>query len=110
MDFVWKVSDSEVTVRDVSDQFPDYAYTTIATVLDRLCKKGVLVGHLIGNTRHFASTGSRGAHTAVLMHEALMADRDPDVALRRFVGNLTTSQVGVLRKALDDEAAHWSPS
>jgi predicted transcriptional regulator len=100
MDCIWQTSDTDVTVRNVADALPEYAYTTVATILDRLVLKGVLRCRLIKRAKHYAAIGSSGAHTAVLMQDALSADRDPDAALHQFAESLTDTQVAVLRQAL----------
>jgi predicted transcriptional regulator len=42
LEFLWG-QDSAVTVRHVHQTFPELAYTTLMTTLDRLYRKGVLV-------------------------------------------------------------------
>ena len=101
MDWLWTAPAETITVRDVADVLPEYAYTTLATVLDRLVVKGVLQSELDGRTKRYTPTGSRGSHTAVLMRVALSADEDPALALQRFAENLTESEATILRKALD---------
>jgi predicted transcriptional regulator len=100
MDILWQESDREWTARDVANVFPDYAYTTVATVLDRLVHKGLVRRRMDGRTVQFVAIGSRGAHTAVLMHDALAAGHDPDAALLRFAETLSPSEAAVLRRAL----------
>ena len=100
MDWLWTTSSETVTVRDVADAFPEYAYTTLATIMDRLVVKGVLRSELDGRTKRYEATGNRGSHTAVLMYHALSADGDPALALRRFVECLSESEAALLRKAL----------
>jgi len=100
MDHCWRDSAREVSVRQVADAFPGYAYTTLATVLDRLVAKGVLRSRLEGRTKRYRTTGRRGSHTAVLMYDALLADQEPAEALRRFVENLSNSEAEILRNAL----------
>jgi len=102
MDFVWRAPRSEVTVREVANEFPDYAYTTVATLLDRLVVKGILRSRLVAHTKRYVPIGSQDAHTVVLMHEALSADRDPETALRRFVDGLTRDQKRLLRDTLSE--------
>ena len=80
MDILWEEPDRELSGRDVADALPDYAYTTVATVLDRLVHKGLVHRRMDGRTIRFTTVGTRGAHTAVLMHEALAADHDADAA------------------------------
>ena len=78
---VWDLPDPEPTGREVADALPAHAYTTIATVLDRLVNKGLLSRRRDGRTIRFAPIGVRGAHTAVVMHQALEADGNPTAAL-----------------------------
>jgi predicted transcriptional regulator len=99
MEFVWSAG-VEVTVRDVAGVLPEYAYTTVATVLDRLVLKGVLRCRTVDRAKRYAAVGSSGTHTAVLMYEALCAASDPDTALRRFAENLDRAEASVLREAL----------
>jgi predicted transcriptional regulator len=99
---VWSPPLTEVTVREVANELPEYAYTTIATVLDRLVDKEVLRRRLAKHTKYYRAIGSSSAHTAVLMHEALAADADQPSALRRFVSSLDATQLAELREALGD--------
>jgi len=101
MEILWREADSEVTGRHVADMLPEYAYTTVATVLDRLTHKGLVKRRLDGRTIRFTAIGSKGAHTAVLMHHALAEDSDPDAALVRFAENLSDDEAAVLRRALN---------
>lgn len=101
MEILWDAADSEVTGRQVADELPEYAYTTVATVLDRLTHKGVVTRRMDGRTIRFVAIGSKGAHTAVLMHHALAGDSDPDSALVRFAENLSDDEADVLRRALN---------
>ncbi len=101
MEILWKSGDREVSGRQVADELSEYAYTTVATVLDRLTHKGLVRRRMHGRTIRFAANGSNGAHTAVLMHHALAADGDPDAALVRFAENLSDGEAAVLRRALN---------
>ena len=101
MDTLWGAPGRELTGRDVTDALAEYAYTTVATVLDRLVHKGLVHRRMDGRTIHFTAVGSRGAHTAVLMHEVLAVDGDPRAALVRFAETLPHDEAAVLRKALD---------
>jgi predicted transcriptional regulator len=100
MDVLWEKPESELTVRDVADILPDYAYTTVATVLDRLVHKGLVHRRMDRRTIRFTTIGTRGTHTAVLMHEALSVDPDADAALVRFAETLSPSEATVLYGAL----------
>jgi len=100
MKVMWEGTEDELTVRDVSDALPGYAYTTVATVLDRLVHKEVVRRRMDGRTIRFAAIGSPGAHTAVLMREVLMSGHDPDAALIRFAETLSPSEAAVLQSTL----------
>jgi predicted transcriptional regulator len=108
MEILWESEAAEASVRDVAGALPEYAYTTVATILDRLVHKGMLKRRMDGRTIRFTTIGSKGAHTAVLMHKALGEDGDPDDALRRFAEGLSESEATVLRRALTglDRKAH----
>jgi predicted transcriptional regulator len=102
MDVLWEEPGRELTGRDVVKVLPGYAYTTVATVLDRLAHKGLVSRTLGGRAIRFAATNTRAAHTAELMHEALVVARDPDAALVRFAQTVSRSEAEVLRRALDE--------
>lgn len=101
MDVLWAEPGRERTGRQVTDALGDYAYTTVATVLDRLVRKGLVLRRIEERTIRFTPIGTSSAHTAVRMHEALAVDDDPDAALARFAATLSRSEAAVLRKALD---------
>lgn len=102
MDILWEQGNGELTGRDVADVLPENAYTTVATVLDRLVRKGLIRRRMDGRVIQFAAVGTRGAHTAVLMHEALAAGPDPDSALLRFAETLSQEEAAILRHSLDE--------
>lgn len=99
MDVLWEDPGRDLTGRDVADALPDYAYTTVATVLDRLGQKGLVSRRMDRRTIRFSATGTREEHTAELMHETLVVTGDPDSALVRFAKTLSSSEADVLRRA-----------
>jgi predicted transcriptional regulator len=99
MDVLWD-ADGEMTGRAVADLLPEYAYTTIATVLDRLVRKGLARRRTKGRTIRYTAIGSSAAHTAVLMHETLRAGGDPEAALAWFVSVMSPQETRALRTAL----------
>jgi predicted transcriptional regulator len=101
MGILWEQGGSELTGRNVADVLPDYAYTTVATVLDRLVHKGLVRRRMDGRSIRFAPIGSQGAHAAVLMREALSDGLDPTTALVHFAGTLSPEEAAVLRASLD---------
>jgi predicted transcriptional regulator len=102
MTILWEQGEDELTGRQVADVLPEHAYTTVATVLDRLVHKGLVRRRKLGRSIRFAAVGTQGAHTAVLMHEALSHGRDPDSALVHFAEILTPEEAAVLRRSLDE--------
>lgn len=102
MTILWDVGDErELTGRQVADTLPEYAYTTVATVLDRLVHKGLVRRHDSRRPIRFSANGSQGAHTAVLMHETLADADDRRAALARFTDMLSTEEAVELRSLLD---------
>ena len=100
IDVLWEEPGREMTGRDVADSFPDYAYTTVATILDRLAHKGLVSRRMDGRVIRFSSTGTRSDHAAQLMHEALAVARDANAVLVSFAETLSRSESDVLRQAL----------
>jgi predicted transcriptional regulator len=101
MTILWEQGGDERTGRQVADALPEHAYTTVATVLDRLVHKGLVRRRKQGRSIRFAAVGTQGAHTAVLMREALLHGRDPTSALVHFAEILSPDEVAVLRRSLD---------
>ena len=101
MDILWHESECELSVRNVADELPEFAYTTVATVLDRLVRKGLVHRRMDGRRIKFCAVGSQGAHSAVLMRKAMEASADADSALVSFARTLSPTEAALLRAALD---------
>ncbi len=101
MEIMWEDPGDELSGRTVADAFPDYAYTTVTTVLDRLVHKGMVSRRMDGRTIRFAAVGTEATHTAVLMHDALALSRDSSTSLVEFAEQLSPSEAAVLRRSLD---------
>jgi predicted transcriptional regulator len=101
MDILWEQPRREFTGRDVADRLPESAYTTVATVLDRLVHKGLVRRRMDRGSIQFATMGTRAAYTAVLMRDALAADSEPESALVRFAETLSPAEMAILRHSLD---------
>ncbi|MGD0381818.1 MAG: BlaI/MecI/CopY family transcriptional regulator [Acidimicrobiales bacterium] len=102
MGVLWEDPGRELTGREVANVLSGYAYTTVATVLDRLAHKGLVSRRMDGRTIRFGPTGSQAAHTAEVMREALLVSQDADSALVRFAETLSRSEASVLRRTLDE--------
>src|SRR3974390_1406501 len=100
MDVLWSRPGSEATVKDVATAFSDLAYTTVATMLNRLAEKGLARCRLDKHTRYYAANGSRAAYTAMVMCGSLRHANEPAAALERFVEVLSPAEMAMLRDAL----------
>jgi predicted transcriptional regulator len=105
---LWEKPGGELTGRDVASALPEYAYTTVATVLSRLVHKELVTRRMDGRTIRFTTTGTSATHAAEVMHEALVTAHDPDSALVRFVETLSGSEAAILRRALDKSWAQMA--
>jgi predicted transcriptional regulator len=110
IEFLWNHQGGELTGRQVADELPDHAYTTVATVLDRLVHKGLVRRRMDGRTIRFAAVGSGGAYTAVQMREALAEGNDPDAALLHFADILSPEEADTLRRSLEAMAGTPDPA
>lgn len=101
MSVLWRtgpLSASEVR-RTLPEPAP--AITTVLTVLDRLRAKGLVTRDDEGSSLVFSAAVSESDHTASAMLAALESSDDRGAALVRFAGDLTASEVAMLRAALD---------
>lgn len=100
MDVLWDAAGSPLTARAVADKLPAFAYTTVATVLNRLSRKGQVRRSAAGRLVLYSAIGTAGAHAAQAMREALDAASDPGDALVHFVAGMPPDQLRQLREAL----------
>lgn len=100
MDVLWDSEARPLTGREVVDQLPDRAYTTVLTILERLRRKSLVVRSTEGRTHRFAAADSREAYRAELMIDALGEGRDRGAVLARFAESVSPEEADVLRRAL----------
>ena len=79
------------------------AYTTVTTVLVRLCKKNRVERIRQGKAFAYRATQTRDEYTAQRMEEVLHAGGDRSGALSRYVDNLSASERRDLQQILDQE-------
>jgi predicted transcriptional regulator len=101
MDVLWGSMGAPLTVRQVAEELPGYAYTTVMTVLDRLHRKHMVERTKDGRAHRFAAVASRESYTAELMHEALGTAPDRHAVLVSFAQAVTPAEARVLRRALE---------
>lgn len=102
LDVVWGAPGA-VTPRQVHEQLSttrELAYTTVMTILVRLCKKGLLEREPAGRAFAYRPRISREERAAARMSDALTSVGDPSLALTHFVESLPPDQVDDLRSAL----------
>lgn len=104
MDILWAEGPEEATVREVAAALPDYAYTTVLTVLDRLHRKGLVARSRDGRAFRYVALTSREEHAAALMREVLGTTNDRDAVLVRFAESVSPDEAAVLAQALGEVA------
>jgi predicted transcriptional regulator len=102
MDVLWDTSEAPLTGREVADQLPDRAYTTVLTILDRLRRKGLVTRTTVGRAHRFAASDTRESYMAELMIDAMGDSGDRGAVLVRFAESVSSDEALVLRRALDD--------
>jgi predicted transcriptional regulator len=102
MDVLWGSMGRPLTGRQVADELPDRAYTTVLTILERLRRKNLVDRTAEGKAHRFAATASRETYMAELMVEALGSAHDRQAVLVRFAEVVSPEEAVVLRQALED--------
>ncbi len=102
MDVLWGSMGTPLTGRQVADELPDRAYTTVLTILERLRRKDLVERTTEGKVHRFAATASRETYMAELMVEALGSAQDRHAVLVRFAEVVSPDEAVVLRQALED--------
>jgi predicted transcriptional regulator len=102
MDVLWDSETQALTGREVADQLPDRAYTTVLTILERLRRKNLVERTTDGRTHRFSAADTREAYRAELMIDALgEATTNRSAVLVRFAESVSPGEAEVLRRALD---------
>lgn len=105
MEVVW--STGPVTIREIITALPhEPAYTTIATVLHHLARKGMAVSSKDGRSTRYAAKTTREEHAAGVMQHALAASPDRATSILHFVDTMASDDVAMLRDYLDRHGDH----
>lgn len=108
MDLLWDGSCR--TVREVMDHLSSRpAYTTIATVMTNLERKGLVDPTRHGRSVHYMPRRTREEHTAALMRQALGVSRDRTASILHFVDTMPDEERNLLRAYLADEESRENP-
>jgi predicted transcriptional regulator len=105
MEVLWD-SDEPLTPGDVRERLSErraLAYTTVMTVLVRLCDKGLAERQPAGRAYAYQARRTREEQAAQRMGELLAATGDRSVVLSQFVASLTPAEIAELRRALEGE-------
>jgi predicted transcriptional regulator len=92
-----------VHVREVLEDLQQdrtIAYTTVMTVMEKLCKKGWLSRRLVGRAYVYEPVASRENYTARLMREALSSSDNHAAAFVHFLSELSPGESAALAAAL----------
>jgi predicted transcriptional regulator len=80
----------------------DLAYTSVATVLNRLCDKGLASREPDGRKFVYVATSTEADLTGQRINSLLEAANDREAALAGFLKNLSADDAQVLRSLLDE--------
>lgn len=78
------------------------AYTTIATILARLCEKGLIERERAGRVFRYRPKVTEADYAAQRMQAALATTSDRAATLHRFVGALSPRDAAELRRLVDE--------
>jgi predicted transcriptional regulator len=101
LESLWR-RDEGASVRELSADFPEAAYTTLMTTLDRLFRKGVLDRDRAGRAFVYRPRFGRGELEARLATEAVRALLDREPGKLRPALSLLVDAVGHDARLLDE--------
>ena len=108
MDLLWDHGPS--TVRGLIDRLDgEPAYTTIATVLSNLQRKGLVSTNKDGRSTVYGACTTREEHVATLMTHALGGSRDRAASILRFAQSVPDSDLELLRDYLRQRDGNGTP-
>lgn len=99
MDTLWSAA-SDCTGRTVADAIEPHAYTTVATVLERLTRKGLVDRRREGHRILYRARGSRAIHSALRVRRVLDDADDRDATLDELSRLLSGHERDVLGRSL----------
>lgn len=89
-----------VTAAVVQAQVPSAAYTTVLTILTRLCDKAMVTRQRAGRSHVYAPVDDQAGHAAAGMHSLLDEGGDRAAVLARFVSDLSAEDEQLLEQLL----------
>lgn len=103
MNVLWlscEVDDEPLPIRAVSNHMPDLAYTTVATVLTNLKRKGMVEQLRDQPVLRYRPLRGRARHAAWMMTQILDGAHNRERCLEKFVAELDPGDVELLRGLL----------
>lgn len=103
MKLLW-AADGPLSVRQVVERLHEreLAYTTVATVLDKLHRKEWVQRDRIGRVWYYLPTVEPSEHAAHLMREALADSTSPRATFLKFVDEISADEAEMLREMLTE--------
>ena len=102
MDVLWDATVAPLSGRDIADQLPDRAYTTVLTVLERLGRKDFVRRTTQGRVHYFQAAETREAYVAEIMIDAMGGAGNRSLVLARFAESVSPEEAQLLSRALRD--------
>lgn len=102
MRVLWAKEEPMSPAEVLEDLDTDLAYTSIATVLNRLCDKGLVSRQRSGRKFLYQTTATEADLTGRRIHSLLDAAGDRQAALAGFLNTLNDDDAGVLRALLEE--------
>jgi len=110
MDILWDCPD-QLCTREVLQHLTSHAlaYTTVATVLTNLVRKGMVERIAVDRTWAHRPLQSRSRYAASIMSQALTASEDRAASFLHFVQNMSDDDSALLRGLLAAPAGEDLP-
>lgn len=106
MNVLWvscEANDEPLPIRAVLEHMPDLAYTTVATVLSNLNRKGMVEQLRDQPALRYRPLRGRAKHAAWMMTQILAGAQNRDRCLEKFVGELDPHDARVLHGLLTEK-------
>ena len=100
MEILWDCPEELCTRKVLERTSSGLAYTTVATVLTNLSKKGMVEKVLSGRLWAYRALRSRGEYVGALMAQTLGTSADHSAPLAHFVAGLTPEDADTIRALL----------
>jgi|SRR6056297_1312747 len=99
---LWRLQHPASPSAVIEEMNTDLAYTSVATVLGRLCDKGVVTRQRKGRMYLYSASSSEADLTARKIHSLLDAASDRSAALAGFADGLDPADAASLAELLRD--------